>query len=95
MDAKRDPSFLLSGTKLAQYEGWAESSAIALTQHELDYLKASLSARDQREVEEAERLQREKRRGNWRRRESKPRRIANKVCETPKTTRGLFLAPSW
>ncbi len=59
MDAKRDPSFLLSGTKLAQYEGWAESSAIALTQHELDYLKASLSARDQREVEEAERLQRE------------------------------------
>ena len=59
MDAHRDASFLLSGTKLAQYEGWTESSAIALTQHEHDYLKASLSARDQREVEEAERLQRE------------------------------------
>ena len=59
MDAKRDASFLLSGTKLAQYEGWTVSSAIALTQHEIGYLKASLSARDQREVEEAARQQRE------------------------------------
>ncbi|MBK8418817.1 protein kinase [Candidatus Villigracilis saccharophilus] len=59
MDAHRDSSFLLSGTKLAQYEGWTVSSAIALTQHEIDYLKASMNARDQREMEEAERLQRE------------------------------------
>ena len=59
MDAHRDSSFLLSGTKLAQYEGWTVSSAIALTQHEIGYLKASITARDQREMEEAERLQRE------------------------------------
>ncbi|MCX6057030.1 MAG: protein kinase [Chloroflexi bacterium] len=59
MDAHRDTSFLLSGTKLAQYEGWTVSSAIALTQHEIDYLKASMTARDQREMEEATRQQRE------------------------------------
>ncbi len=59
MDAKRDASFLLSGTKLAQYEGWTVSSAIALTQHEINYLKASVAARDQREMEEAARQQRE------------------------------------
>ncbi|MEP7136842.1 MAG: protein kinase [Chloroflexota bacterium] len=57
--AQRDESFLLNGTKLAQYEGWTISSAIALTQHELDYLKASVTARDQREIEETERQQRE------------------------------------
>jgi WD40 repeat protein/serine/threonine protein kinase/DNA-binding XRE family transcriptional regulator len=59
MGAHRDASFLLSGTKLAQYEGWTVTSAIALTQHEIDYLNASMTARDQREMEEAERLQRE------------------------------------
>ncbi len=59
MDAHRDASFLLSGTKLAQYEGWTAGSAIALTQHELDYLKASMTARDQREMEETARQQRE------------------------------------
>ncbi len=59
MDAHRDSSFLLSGTKLAQYEGWTVSSAIALTQHEIGYLKASLTARDQREMEENARQQRE------------------------------------
>ncbi len=59
MNAKRDASFLLSGTKLAQYEGWTVSSALALTQHEIDYLKASMTARDQKEMEEAERQQRE------------------------------------
>ena len=59
MDAHRDSSFLLSGTKLAQYEGWTVSSAIALTQHEIGYLKASMVARDQREMEEAARQQRE------------------------------------
>jgi len=57
--AKRDASFLLTGLKLAQYEGWTRSSTIALTQHEVDYLKASVAARDQHEIEEAERLQRE------------------------------------
>lgn len=59
IDAKRDASFLLSGTKLAQYEGWTVSLAIALTQHEIGYLKASVTARDQREMEEAARQRRE------------------------------------
>jgi WD40 repeat protein len=59
LNAKHDASFLLSGTKLAQYEGWTVSSAIALTQHEIDYLKASMTARDHQEMEEAARQQRE------------------------------------
>ena len=59
LDAHRDASFLLSGTKLAQYEGWIMNATVALTQHEIDYLKASVAARDQHEVDEAERLQRE------------------------------------
>ncbi len=59
LTARGDPSFLLSGAKLAQYEGWVSSPALALTQQELDYLAASLSARDQQAAQEAERLQRE------------------------------------
>ena len=56
---QHDESFLLTGTKLAQYEGWTTGSAVALTQRELDYLKASVIARGRREVEESARQQRE------------------------------------
>jgi len=58
-NAGHDEGFLLSGAKLAQYEGWTAGSAVALTQQEIDFLKASLTARDQKEMEEAERQKRE------------------------------------
>jgi WD40 repeat protein len=57
--AGRDESFLLTGTKLAQYEGWTENSAVALTQQEFDFLTAGRAARDRREAEEELRQQRE------------------------------------
>jgi hypothetical protein len=41
MKENHDNSYLLTGTKLAQYEGLTESSEIALTQAEINYLKAS------------------------------------------------------
>jgi len=58
-EADRDTSFLLTGAKLAQYEGWTTNSEVALTQQELNYLDASIEERDKREIEESERQQRE------------------------------------
>jgi WD40 repeat protein len=57
--AKRDASFLLRGTRLAQFEGWVASSAVSLTQDERAYLEASVAERQAREAEEAARQQRE------------------------------------
>ena len=59
IEADRDASFLLTGAKLAQYEGWTTNSEVALTQQEIDYLKASITERDKREKEESERQKRE------------------------------------
>jgi WD40 repeat protein len=44
-----DPSFLLRGTRLDQFESWAEETLLALNNQERDYLKASRSARDARQ----------------------------------------------
>ena len=57
--AQRDVSFLLSGAKLAQYEGLRVNSPVALTQAETDYLEASIDSREQRQAEEAARHERE------------------------------------
>ena len=57
--ARREPSYLLRGARLAQFEGWAEGSAVALTQDEQAYLDASLEDRRDREAEEEARQQRE------------------------------------
>ena len=54
-DAHRDESFLLTGAKLAQYEGWMVNSPVALTQRETDYLKASIASREKHVAEEAAR----------------------------------------
>src|SRR6185503_19882027 len=48
-EVQHDDSFLLTGTKLAQFEGWLVSSAVALTQHEHEYIKASIAAREKHE----------------------------------------------
>jgi WD40 repeat protein/transcriptional regulator with XRE-family HTH domain len=57
--AKRDPSFLLTGARLEQFEGWAMGTSVALTYVEQEFLTAGISERDRREAEERARQQRE------------------------------------
>ena len=59
IQANRDPGFLLYGSRLDQFEGWAESSDVALTQDERTFLEVSLVARQERQAAEEARLQRE------------------------------------
>jgi len=59
LQADRDPGFLLYGSRLDQFEGWATNTDLALTEKERAYLEASLRARQKREADEAARLQRE------------------------------------
>ncbi len=55
--ANREPSFLLSGARLAQFEGWAANSAVALTHEERAYLDASIAEREkQAQAEQARQL---------------------------------------
>jgi WD40 repeat protein/DNA-binding XRE family transcriptional regulator len=49
--AGRDPSFLLRGTRLTQFESWAALSAAALTTDEQAYLAASLADRAARQAQ--------------------------------------------
>ena len=57
--AGQDPSYLLRGARLSQFEGWAESTTIVLTQAEQAFLQASIAAREQRQAEVGARRQRE------------------------------------
>ncbi len=57
--AKRDPSFLLTGARLEQFEGWAAETSMALTDTEREFLSAGIRERDRREAEERMRQQRE------------------------------------
>jgi DNA-binding SARP family transcriptional activator len=59
LEAGRDPSYLLRGARLAQFEGWAEGTPLALTADERAYLQASVADRVAREAEEAARQRRE------------------------------------
>src|SRR5262249_52274101 len=52
--AEHDPSYLLSGARLAQFVGWAGQSAVALTQEERSYLDASTVEHDRQERAERE-----------------------------------------
>jgi WD40 repeat protein/DNA-binding SARP family transcriptional activator len=56
----RDPGSLLRGTRLDQFESWADTTDLALGQVERDYLETSLAERRAREAEEAKRQAREK-----------------------------------
>ena len=60
-DADRDPSFLLRGAHLAQFEDWATTSRIALTVLEREYVDASMGARDALRVAELAEAQRQRR----------------------------------
>jgi WD40 repeat protein/DNA-binding SARP family transcriptional activator len=59
--ADRDPSFLLRGAHLAQFEDWATTSRIALTVPEREYVDASLGARDALRIAELAEAQRQRR----------------------------------
>ncbi|MGD8750074.1 MAG: protein kinase, partial [Anaerolineales bacterium] len=56
----RDPSFLLRGSRLDQYEAWAQVTDLALTVEEGAYLETSLTERRLREAEEAARQEHER-----------------------------------
>ena len=59
VEAERDPSFLLRGTRLAQFEEWAAAADLALTESEQDFLQASIADREAQRAEEEARRQRE------------------------------------
>lgn len=58
-NAGGDPSFLLTGARLEQFKGWALNTKVALTQDERSFLEASITERDQRDVDEQARQKRE------------------------------------
>ncbi len=57
--ANREVSFLLTGARLEQFEGWAANTSVALTQDERAFLDAGVAERDRHETEERERQRRE------------------------------------
>ena len=59
LNAEREASFLLRGTRLGQFEGWAAETMLALAQDERAFLGASLAERQAREAEEAARRRHE------------------------------------
>ena len=58
--ADQDSSFLLRGTRLAQFENWQENSYLALTSAEQRFLDASLDERERRQQAESARQERER-----------------------------------
>ena len=52
IEADRDPSFLLGGSRLEQAEAWQADSGIAVTPEEREYLDASRAERERRTAEE-------------------------------------------
>lgn len=57
--ANRDPSFLLTGARLTQFEAWRANATVALTADERALIDASLAERERRAAAEAERVARE------------------------------------
>ena len=56
----RDASYLLQGNRLLAFEEWAESTSLRLNALELEYISASLAARDERDAIERARQERER-----------------------------------
>jgi hypothetical protein len=57
--ANRDNSFLLIGSRLAQFEGWSAGTDLVLTHDEHEFIDASLAGRQAQQEAEATRQQRE------------------------------------
>jgi len=51
-NANREPSFLLSGTRLEQFENWSKETDLMLSPRETEYLAASIAERQKREAQE-------------------------------------------
>ncbi len=70
-EAGRDVDYLLSGSRLAEYERWRAATELALTAHELQFLDASTRHRDEQlrlqssQVAASERLRRRSIRRLW------------------------------
>lgn len=58
--AKKDKSYLMQGNRLLTFEEWAESTNLRLNELELEFLSASLAARDEQEAIERARQERER-----------------------------------
>jgi WD40 repeat protein/DNA-binding SARP family transcriptional activator len=56
----REPSFLLAGSRLDQFEGWAADTTLALGQEERAYLMASGSRREEERAKETSRREHER-----------------------------------
>ena len=59
--AERDESFLLTGAHLAQFDGWSQTTGLALTQHERDFLNASMDLSVKEKAAQVEQQAREAR----------------------------------
>ncbi len=59
-DADHDPSFLASGARLAQFEGWAAETDLAMNEQEAQFLKRSVEQREQQRRQEAARQELER-----------------------------------
>ena len=59
MNSGQEPSFLLTGARLAQFQGWAVTSKINITFQEQAFLSSSIAEHERRAVEEVERSRRE------------------------------------
>ncbi|MGE5072878.1 MAG: protein kinase domain-containing protein, partial [Anaerolineae bacterium] len=60
VNANQESSFLLRGARLAQFEGWAASTELALAHRERAYLEASLAEREAQQLEETTRRRQER-----------------------------------
>jgi DNA-binding SARP family transcriptional activator len=60
VDAGREPSFLVTGSRLEQFETWRATSGLSITPQEHEYLEASVAERERRRAEEEARLARER-----------------------------------
>jgi WD40 repeat protein/DNA-binding SARP family transcriptional activator len=56
----REPSFLLTGSRLDQFEGWAAGTSLALGLQERAYLTASVTRREEERTEQTARRNRER-----------------------------------
>ncbi len=59
LSADREDSFLLHGSRLQQFEDWAKTTSMALTNDERAYLEASLDERERQRLAEEQRRARE------------------------------------
>jgi WD40 repeat protein/class 3 adenylate cyclase len=59
IEADRDPSFLLQGSRLEQAESWETGSGLAVTPEEREYIEASRAERERRNADEQARAEHE------------------------------------